>query len=92
MLMALTVVPPFPLIYSQWRYAIGEDREALQKVDRQITEEEKKKMAQQFVIEGTKRVVERILGRRKVGCLLQCSCRQQGRCHSVCVSVVQLSL
>lgn len=33
--------------YIQWRYAIGEDREALNKVDRQITEEEKKKMMQQ---------------------------------------------
>lgn len=33
--------------YIQWRYAIGEDREALNKVDRQITEEEAKKMAQQ---------------------------------------------
>jgi len=52
--------------YIQWRYAIGEDREALTKVDRQITEEEKKKMSQQFVIDGVKRVVERILGRRKL--------------------------
>lgn len=52
--------------YIQWRYAIGEDREALTKVDRQITEEEAKKMAQAFMIEGTKRVVEKILGRRKL--------------------------
>mmetsp|Transcript_33591 Transcript_33591/g.74378 ORF Transcript_33591/g.74378 Transcript_33591/m.74378 type:complete len:1029 (+) Transcript_33591:223-3309(+) len=52
--------------YIQWRYAIGEDREALTKIDRKLTEEEEKKMKQQFVIEGTKRVVERIIGRRKL--------------------------
>ncbi len=50
----------------QWRYAIGEDREALTKVDRQITEEEAKKMAQQHVVDGVKRVLEKILGRRKL--------------------------
>ncbi|KAJ9513668.1 hypothetical protein QJQ45_015420 [Haematococcus lacustris] len=52
--------------YIQWRYAIGEDREALTKVDRVITDEEKKKMAQAFVVDGTKRVVEKLLGRRKL--------------------------
>ncbi len=51
---------------TQWRYAIGEDREALNKVDRKITEEEAKKMAQVHVIDGVKRVVEKILGRRKL--------------------------
>ncbi len=29
-----------PNEYIQWRYAIGEDREALQKVDRKVTEED----------------------------------------------------
>ena len=33
-----------PNQYIQWRYATGEDREALLKVDRKITEEEEKKM------------------------------------------------
>lgn len=52
--------------YIQWRYAIGEDREALTKVDRQISEEEAKKMAAQHVVDGVKRVVEKIHGRRKL--------------------------
>jgi len=52
--------------YIQWRYATGEDREALTKVDRKLSEQEEKKMKQQVVIDGTKRVVERLLGRRKL--------------------------
>jgi hypothetical protein len=44
----------------------GEDREALTKVDRKLTEEEEKKMKQVLVIDGVKRVVEKILGRRKL--------------------------
>ena len=46
--------------------ATGEDREALTKVDRKLTEEEEKKMKQVHVIDGVKRVVEKILGRRKL--------------------------
>ena len=45
---------------------VGEDREALTKVDRKLTEEEEKKMKQVHVIDGVKRVVEKILGRRKL--------------------------
>ncbi|KAL1934396.1 hypothetical protein VTP01DRAFT_6578 [Rhizomucor pusillus] len=55
-----------PNEYIQWRYATGEDREELDKVDRQITEEEEKQMSQTFVIDGEKRVVEDIVGRRKL--------------------------
>ena len=55
-----------PNQYIQWRYAIGEDREALHKVDRKLTEEEEKKMKTALVIDGVKRVVEKILGRRKL--------------------------
>ncbi len=55
-----------PNQYIQWRYAIGEDREALTKVDRKLTEEEEKKMKTVHVIDGVKRVVEKILGRRRV--------------------------
>ncbi|CAO3649229.1 unnamed protein product [Cunninghamella blakesleeana] len=55
-----------PNEYIQWRYATGEDREELDKVDRVITEEEQKQMEQSFVIEGEKRVVEDIVGRRKL--------------------------
>jgi elongation factor 3 len=39
-----------PNQYIQWRYAIGEDREALGKVDRKLTAEEEAKMKQ--VCEG----------------------------------------
>ncbi|KAF7722918.1 translational elongation factor EF-1 alpha [Apophysomyces ossiformis] len=55
-----------PNEYIQWRYATGEDREELEKVDRVITEEEEKQMSQAFVIDGEKRVVEDIVGRRKL--------------------------
>ena len=44
----------------------GEDREALSKVDRKLTAEEEAKMKQVLVIDGIKRVVEKILGRRKL--------------------------
>jgi elongation factor 3 len=55
-----------PNEYIQWRYAIGEDRESLSKTHRQATEEEEKLMAKQHVIDGQKRVVEKILSRRKL--------------------------
>ncbi|ORX51936.1 hypothetical protein DM01DRAFT_1336928 [Hesseltinella vesiculosa] len=55
-----------PNEYIQWRYATGEDREELDKVDRVITEEEEKAMSKEFIIEGEKRVVEEIVGRRKL--------------------------
>ncbi|ORY91239.1 P-loop containing nucleoside triphosphate hydrolase protein [Syncephalastrum racemosum] len=55
-----------PNEYIQWRYATGEDREELDKVDRQVNEEEAKQMAQHFVIEGEKRIVEELVGRRKL--------------------------
>ncbi|KAJ8657866.1 hypothetical protein O0I10_006394 [Lichtheimia ornata] len=55
-----------PNEYIQWRYATGEDREELDKVDRQVTEEEEKQMSQTFVIEGEKRIVEDIVARRKL--------------------------
>jgi elongation factor 3 len=56
-----------PNEYIQWRYAIGEDREALQKETRQVSEEEQKKMEEaRMVIDGAKRAVEKLLGRRKL--------------------------
>ncbi|KAI8138495.1 armadillo-type protein [Fennellomyces sp. T-0311] len=55
-----------PNEYIQWRYATGEDREELDKVDRVITEEEEKQMSQTFVIDGEKRIVDDIVGRRKL--------------------------
>jgi len=56
-----------PNQYIQWRYATGEDREAQSKVDRQASEEEAKKMAEAIkMADGTKRVVDKLLGRRKL--------------------------
>lgn len=56
-----------PNEYIRWRYAIGEDRENLQKVTRQITAEEAEKMAQQHKMEdGTKRIVDKLVSRRKM--------------------------
>jgi len=70
-----------PNQYIQWRYCIGEDREALSKVDRKLTEEEEKKMKQVVVIEGVKRVVERIIGRRKLKSSYEYEVQWVG-CHS----------
>lgn len=55
-----------PNEYIQWRYAGGEDREELEKVNRTATEEEEKIMAQVINIDGTKKVVEKLVGRRKL--------------------------
>jgi len=55
-----------PNQYIQWRYATGEDREELDKVDRQINEEEEKAMNAVHIIDGEKRVVEELVGRRKL--------------------------
>lgn len=55
-----------PNEYIRWRYAIGEDREALEKDTRQISEEELAKMQQKIVHDGQKKVVEKILNRRKL--------------------------
>jgi elongation factor 3 len=56
-----------PNQYIQWRYATGEDREASTKVDRQISAEEEAKMAQAIKQDdGSKKTVEKLLGRRKL--------------------------
>lgn len=55
-----------PAEYIMWRYATGEDRETLQKVDRQAAEAEAAELAQKVhVIGGEKLKVERIIARRK---------------------------
>jgi elongation factor 3 len=60
-----------PNEYIQWRYAVGEDREALTKVTRQDTEEDKaakEKLHQIKAEDGTivKLKVDKLLGRRKL--------------------------
>ncbi|CAI5497356.1 unnamed protein product [Closterium sp. Naga37s-1] len=55
-----------PNEYIRWRYAFGEDREEQDKVSRKIKEDEEKKMAEKVVIDGTKRIVDCLLSRRKL--------------------------
>ena len=55
-----------PNQYIQWRYQIGEDREGLEKVNRKVSEEEEKKMAQKQNVNGEKRVVDKLVARRKL--------------------------
>lgn len=57
-----------PLEYMLWRYQTGEDLEEMMKANRQITEEEEKKMKEGgvVVVEGQKRLIEEIVGRKKL--------------------------
>ncbi|KAG5463441.1 MAG: translation elongation factor eEF-3, partial [Olpidium bornovanus] len=55
-----------PNQYIQWRYASGEDREELEKVTRQETEEDRAAASKVHVIEGEKKVVDQVLRRRKL--------------------------
>eukprot|EP00475_Leptophrys_vorax_P006216 TRINITY_DN13820_c0_g1_i3.p1 TRINITY_DN13820_c0_g1~~TRINITY_DN13820_c0_g1_i3.p1 ORF type:complete len:982 (-),score=143.49 TRINITY_DN13820_c0_g1_i3:995-3877(-) len=55
-----------PNEYIRWRYAFGEDREEQDKVSRKLKEDEEKKMAEKVVIDGTKRIVDCLLARRKL--------------------------
>jgi len=57
-----------PLEYMLWRYQTGEDLEEMTKANRQITEEEEKKMKEGGVvlIEGVKRLIDEIVARKKL--------------------------
>lgn len=55
-----------PSEYIQWRYASGEDKEALTKAASALTEEEEKKMAEKVTIDGEKFVVEQVVSRRRL--------------------------
>ncbi|TDL20170.1 hypothetical protein BD410DRAFT_899743 [Rickenella mellea] len=57
-----------PLEYMLWRYQTGEDLEELGKANRQISDEEKKKMKDgaNIVVEGQKRVIDEIVARKKL--------------------------
>jgi elongation factor 3 len=55
-----------PNQYIQWRYVSGEDREEQEKTHIAMSEEEIKKMSEKIKMEdGTKRAVEKLIGRRK---------------------------
>lgn len=55
-----------PNEYIRWRYAFGEDREEQEKVSRKKSEEEEKKMQEKVVVDGSKKILESLLGRRKL--------------------------
>lgn len=57
-----------PLDYMLWRYQTGEDLEELQKASRQLTPEEEKKMKEgsTVIVEGAKRLIEDLVGRKKL--------------------------
>ena len=57
-----------PLDYMLWRYQTGEDLEEHMKATRQISDEEAKLMKQGevVVVEGVKRVIDEIVGRKKL--------------------------
>jgi elongation factor 3 len=53
-----------PNEYIRWRYQNGEDRELAAKITRQLTPEEEKRLENPIVIDGEKRKIETIMGRR----------------------------
>ncbi|KAJ7491113.1 P-loop containing nucleoside triphosphate hydrolase protein [Mycena latifolia] len=57
-----------PLEYMLWRYQTGEDLEEMTKANRIISEEEAQKMKDGalIVIEGQKRLIDEIIGRKKL--------------------------
>ncbi|KAL7423178.1 translational elongation factor EF-1 alpha [Cryptotrichosporon argae] len=57
-----------PLDYMLWRYQTGEDLEELNKANRVMTEEEKKKMAEGATVikEGVKRTIDELVARKKL--------------------------
>ncbi|KAI5294145.1 translational elongation factor EF-1 alpha [Ascosphaera acerosa] len=54
-----------PSEYIQWRFQTGEDRETMDRANKQITESDEKAMDHVYNIEGTKRRVIGVLSRRK---------------------------
>jgi elongation factor 3 len=79
-----------PNEYIQWRYQGGEDKEALVKATVKVTEEEEAKMKKPIEIVYTndegkqvkeKRVVEKFLGRRKQGKILEYETKFVGKSH-----------
>lgn len=54
-----------PSEYIQWRFQTGEDRETMDRANRQITDDDEKNMNKIYKIEGTQRRVNEILSRRK---------------------------
>ncbi|EPZ31034.1 Elongation factor 3-like protein [Rozella allomycis CSF55] len=55
-----------PNEYIQWRFQYGEDKELLSKATRKMTPEEEAELKKEVKYEGTKRVIDALLGRRKL--------------------------
>jgi elongation factor 3 len=55
-----------PNQYIQWRFQYGEDKEHLAKDENQLSDAEKKALEQKIVIDGEKRVMDMLVGRRKL--------------------------
>jgi len=55
-----------PNEYMQWRYASGEDREAISKESAKISAEEEKRMSEKVSLDGASFVVEQVLARRQL--------------------------
>lgn len=54
-----------PSEYIQWRFQTGEDRETMDRANRQVTDDDKANMNKVYKIEGTQRRVNEVLSRRK---------------------------
>ncbi|PPQ67559.1 hypothetical protein CVT24_002839 [Panaeolus cyanescens] len=69
-----------PLEYMLWRYQTGEDLEEMMKANRQITDEEAKKMqdGSLVVIEGQKRFIDEIISRKKLKQSYEYECSLKG--------------
>jgi len=69
-----------PLEYMLWRYQTGEDLEEMMKANRQISEEEAKKMkdGSVIVIEGVKRMIDEIVARKKLKQSYEYECSLKG--------------
>jgi elongation factor 3 len=72
-----------PSEYIQWRYSSGEDKEAMEKVTRKVSDEEKKLMQQPMEIKIDEKphkvVVEKIVGKRVVKDKTEYECQFVGK-------------
>ena len=55
-----------PNEYIRWRYQFGEDKELKSKISRQLSEEDQKVWDTPISVDGEKRRIEDIVGRRKM--------------------------
>jgi len=68
-----------PSEYIRWRYETGEDREVASKITRQLSPEEQAKLHQIIVIDGEKRRIEKIMGRRMTKRVFEYDIKWEGK-------------